>query len=135
MSFTKIDTVLIIKRETSLVPPWRWPTFFVDTCLADYTKKDTVNNIHKSLLTKCWTLCFSVHKSILMLLTPTQVIIYHDSSISCRLLKHNNIYTAEYIVLFEGVYEAIQLPESINNIYIDPQVFLTISNIIYIPIF
>jgi hypothetical protein len=49
MSHTNIDPNLIIKRECSVVPPWRAPTFLVDTSLADHSKKETLNVIYKNV--------------------------------------------------------------------------------------
>ncbi|KAL4141753.1 hypothetical protein QTP88_004330 [Uroleucon formosanum] len=123
ISHTNIDPNLIIKRECSVVPPWRVSTFLVDTSLADHSKKETLNVVYKNLFNEIidsfpskpqiYTDASKTNSSV-----PT-AIINGEQSISYKLPDHNSIYTAEYFALLEGVHLAIQLPDSTINICTD----------------
>ncbi|KAE9521571.1 hypothetical protein AGLY_018035 [Aphis glycines] len=123
MSHTNIDPNLIIKQECSVVPPWRVPTFLVDTSLADHSKKETLNVIYKNLFNEIMD-SFPSEPQIYTDASKTNsgvaiAIIKGEQSISYKLPDHNSIYTAEYFALLEGVHLAIQLPDSTINICTD----------------
>jgi len=123
MLFTNIDPNLIIKQESSVVPPWEVSTFFVDISLVDSAKKETLNSTCKNLLNE------------ILDSSPSYAQIYTDASktnsgitiairnddvfLSYKPLDHNSIYTMEYIALVEGVYVVIQLPDPNINICSD----------------
>ena len=123
MSHTNIDPNLIIKQECSVVPPWRVPTFLVDTSLADHSKKETLNVIYKNVFNEIMD-SFPSEPQIYTDASKTNsgvaiAIINGEQSISYKLPDHNSIYTAEYIALLEGVHLAIQLPDPTINICTD----------------
>ncbi|KAL4120800.1 hypothetical protein QTP88_013421 [Uroleucon formosanum] len=133
MSHTNIDPNLIIKRECSMVPPWRVPTFLVDTSLVDHSKKETLNIIYKNLFNEIMD-SFPSKPQIYTDDSKTNsgvaiAIINGEQSISYKLPDHNSIYTAEYFALLEGVYLAIQLPDSTINICTDS--LSTLNNLKY----
>jgi len=101
------------------VPPWRAPSFLVNTSLANHTKKETMNTIYKNLLKDILNYSPSspqIYTDASKTNTGVGIaIIHNDSSLSYRLLDHNSIYTAEYIVLLKGDKLAIQLPDRIIN--------------------
>jgi hypothetical protein len=123
MSLTNIDLNLIIKRECSVVPPWRAPSFHVDTSLADYSKKETFNIIYKNLFNEImdsfpfnpqiYTNASKINSGVAI------AIINGNQSISFKLLDHNSIYRLEYLALLEGVQLAIQLPDPTTQICTD----------------
>ncbi|XP_050535155.1 uncharacterized protein LOC126902170 [Daktulosphaira vitifoliae] len=123
MSLNNIDPNSIIKREYSVVPHWRVPSFLVDTNLANYSKKETSSIIYKNLFNEIinsppsnpqiYTDASKTNSGVAI------AIINGHQSISYKLPDHNSIYTAEYFALLEGVYLAIQLPDSITNICTD----------------
>ncbi|XP_025416794.1 uncharacterized protein LOC112688000 [Sipha flava] len=123
ISHNNIDPNLIIKRECSVVPPWRVPTFLVNTSLADHSKKETLNVIYKNLFneimdsfpskSQIYTDASKINSGVAI------AIINGEQSISYKLPDHNSIYTAEYFALLEGVHLAIQLPDSTINICTD----------------
>ncbi|KAL5243959.1 hypothetical protein ACI65C_011369 [Semiaphis heraclei] len=126
MSLTNIHPNLIIKRECSVVPSWRFPTFLVDTSLADYSKKQTLNIIYKNVFneimesspssSQIYTDASKTNSGVAI------AIINGDQSLSYKLPDQNSIYTAEYFALLEGVHLAIQLPDSTINICTDSQI-------------
>lgn len=124
MSHTNIDPNLIIKWECSVVPPWRVPTFLVDTSLVDHIKNETLNVIYKNLFNEIMD-TFPSKPQIYTDASKTNsgvaiAIINGEQSISYKLPDHNSIYTAEYFPLLEGVHLAIQLPpDSTINICTD----------------
>jgi len=100
---TNIDSNLIFKRESNLMPSRKVPSFLVDTSLANYTKKETINTMYKNLLKDILDYSSSspqIHTDATKTNTGVVIaIMYNDSSLSYKLLDHNSIYTVEYKAL------------------------------------
>lgn len=111
MSLTNIYHILIIKRESNVMPPWGMPTFLVDTSLVDHAKKYTLNTIYQSLLNEILDSSLScplIYTDVSKTNTGIGIaIVIDDLSLSYKLLGHNSIYSAEYIALRERVLVAV----------------------------
>jgi len=95
------------------------PTFLVDTSLADYSKKETLNIIYKNVFNEIMGSSQS-NPQIYTDVSKTNsgvaiAIINGNQSLSYKLPDHSSIYTMEYFALLEGVHLAIQLPDSTIN--------------------